>query len=138
MSTTADVKDCLEGATAFLAKRMRHRRGDLAVRCTGVSSDALALYGVEEGPRPYTPGTPESPDAHSWRGEECGHDYPHDDGDLLACELTYLMAPKWAQARMLAVLEEFERWVWHGVNRHGDKVTSGTRDLTNTSVGSPP
>lgn len=103
----------------FLAERMLAERQRRQPRCWGISSDALALYGLGKGPRPQTPGWAASPGGSSWTAEECGHDYPHDQSDLLACELTYEMAPVEARIRMLPVLEEFRRWVNEGLNRYG-------------------
>jgi len=105
--------------TTFLAKRMLARQQHRHPRCWGISSDALALYGVGGGPRPQTPGWAASLSGRSWSGSECGDNYPHDEGDLLACELTYEMAPPRAQIRMLPVLKEFRRWVTQGINRYG-------------------
>lgn len=86
-------------------------------RCWGISSDALALYALGYGPRPQTPGWSET--GSSWSGDECGQNYPMDQADLDACELTYSMAPVAAKIRMLPVLEEFRRWVNEGLNRYG-------------------
>ena len=117
-------------AADFLGKRMRYRHREYPVRCTGRSSDALALYGVGQGPRPFTVGHPEADSGGGcWLGSECDSNAPMDEGDLLACTVSYLMAPKWAQERMLPVLEEFQNWVWHGINRHGAKLRAGYRDV---------
>lgn len=120
MSATPTVREM------WLARRLRKHSRE--VRWTGVSSNALAAYAVGVGPRPIVPGTPTSRNA--WHGDECGHQFPHDEGDLLACTITYLTAPDdECRARMLPVLTEFEQWVWHGINRYGDKVSRGSRDL---------
>lgn len=105
---------------SFLAARMAAKQSRREPRCWGISSDALALYGVGVGPRPTVPGRPESPGC--WRGDEVGRHFPHDEGDLMACEITYGMAPPEARKRMLPVLEELERWVRHGENRYGEGV----------------
>jgi len=102
----------------FLTARMLAERQHRNPRCYGISSDALALYGLSAGPRPQTPGWSNGY-GRSWSGDECGTDYPHDKSDLLACELTYEMAPPHVQMRMLPVLEEFRRWVNDGLNRYG-------------------
>lgn len=84
------------------------------------------LYALGEGPRPQTPGTPDTPAGRGWTGEECGRDYPHDEGDLRACELSYAFAPSELAERMLPVLREFRAWVRYDVNRHGVKIRKGT------------
>jgi len=58
-------------------------------RCTGISSDALAFYGI------------------GMRREPKDHEYPADRSDLDACERTYEMAPAPVRRRMLPVLEKF-------------------------------
>lgn len=117
----------MTGRERWLARRLRERSRD--IRWTGVSSNALAAYAVGAGPRPTVPGHPVSPGVTAWRGDECGRAFPHDEGDLLACTITYLTAPDdECRARMLPVLTEFEQWVWHGINRYGDKVARGSRD----------
>lgn len=116
----------MEGLTAdrasealeFITRRLAAERRHTDPRCYGRSSDALALYGVGSGPRPLIPGRETT--RGFWQGDECGTDYPLDESDLRACELTYEMAPSWAQDRMLPVLEEFRRWVRGGINRHGE------------------
>lgn len=60
-----------------------------ADRCTGVSSDAMAWFGIQ------------------MRGEPQDHEYPADESDLAACERTYEMAPPHVQARMLPVLQSY-------------------------------
>jgi hypothetical protein len=106
----------------FLSRRMlAHQRLD-RYRCWGMSSDALALFGVGGGPRPRVPGRPTEPGRTLWNGEECGKGYPMDTSDLLACERTYAMAPAGAKPRMLPVLEEFRAWVYEGRNRYGEVV----------------
>lgn len=62
-------------------------------RCTGESSDALAMYAV------------------GMEGEPSPRDYPRDRGDLEACELTYRMAPAHLQERLLPVMEKFRAHV---------------------------
>lgn len=101
----------------WFAERQRLHHHYEGPRCWGRSSDALALYGVGIGLRPQTPGWSDT--GSSWTREECGQDYPHDEGDLRACELTYDMADVASQMRMLPVLEEFRRWVREGLNRYG-------------------
>ena len=103
----------------WITDRMMAHREHRRPRCWGISSDAMALYGLGKGPRPTVPGTPTRPGGQSWRGEECGSDHPHDEADLKACELTYEMAPVIAQIAMLPVLEEFRGWVREGRNRYG-------------------
>jgi len=78
----------------FLADRAHCGYGyDRLPRCTGISSDALALYGTRGGPEPR-PGQ-----------------YPADRGDLAACERTYLMAPDEVRERMLPILERYREHV---------------------------
>lgn len=103
----------------FLAERMVAHQDHQHPRCWGASSDALAAYGVGIGQRPQTPGWSDSPNGGCWSGDECGREYPHDDSDLMACEITYRMAPRHVQERMLPVLDEFRRWIDHGLNRYG-------------------
>lgn len=79
----------------FLAARMhaeqfQPREPD---RCWGISSDALALFGVGGRTEPTR-----------WR-------YPADRWDLRACERTYLMAPDDVRAVMLPVLEKYRTYV---------------------------
>lgn len=112
MSEVLDFVLAREAATA------KHERP----RCYGVSSDALTLYALGKGERPLIPGTPSSSTGGSWHGDECGRNYPHDESDLAACELTYEMAPDQVREIMLPVLDEFRRWVREGVNRHGVKL----------------
>ena len=109
-------------ALQFMIERDRARQRVGAPRCVGVSSDALAMYGIGHGERPTVPGTPDTPGGMSWRGDEVGQNYPHDIGDLLACQITYAMAPAWMRERMLPVLEEFEGWVRHRRNRYGETL----------------
>ena len=106
----------------FLAERMRAEQQLQRPRCWGISSDALALYGVGHGPRPTVPGRTYSTGVLGWSGDECGRSYPHDEGDLMACQITYAMAPREVRERMLPVLEEFERYVRRGLNRYGEPV----------------
>lgn len=116
-------------AEAFVAKRDRHRLAhDFPTRCTGISSDALAAYGLGHGPRPTVVGRPDHPGGLSWSGGECDRSSPMDEADLLACTVTFLLAPAWARARMLPVLTEFQNYVWYGKNRYGEKVCKGSRD----------
>lgn len=121
----------------WLAARMNAERKFLEPRCWGRSSDAMALYGLGEGPRPTIPGRMtaqiemgrrwafSTKAGGSWSGDECGRDYPADMSDLNACERTYEMAPLWVQERMRPVLEEFRQWVLHGVNRYGERIQAG-------------
>ena len=111
-----------ERVAAFLAARMRAEQRLQEPRCWGISSDALALYGVGQGERPTVPGWTNKPGVLAWTGSECGRGYPHDEGDLMACEITYAMAPREVRERMLPVLEEFERYVRRGINRYGEPV----------------
>ncbi len=91
-----------EDATAGLAfLRARELWPDGLPRCTGRSSDALAHYGLGWRGAPITPTDPR----------------PYDEGDLRACQLTYALAPVWAQLRMRPVLDDFEAWVAHDRDR---------------------
>lgn len=95
-----------------------------APRHHGVSSNALVMFGFNRGPRPSTPGQPIKSGALSWRGEECGRDYPMDRSDLAACQRVVRLARRAGVdpevvARMESVLPEFEAWVIDGRNRHG-------------------
>lgn len=81
-----------QGALEFVAER--YRRGGSGAnfrsdRCTGISSDALAWYGVGCTPEPKR------------------HQYPADASDLAACERTFAMAPEHVQKRMLPVMEKY-------------------------------
>ena len=118
MSDLQDLLDVLD----FLRLRDTARRVRSNPRCYGVSSDALAAFALGWAPRPLAPGRPQnqSPYGTVWIGDEMGIDYPHDEDDLAACELTYQMAPARIQERMLPVLEEFRAWVRQGVNRYGE------------------
>jgi hypothetical protein len=107
---------------AFVLERMVAEREHRRPRCYGVSSDALTLYALGKGPRPQTPGRPDREGGGSWRGDEVGRDYPHDEADLRACELTYAMAPAVLKVSMAPVLDEFRAWVREGKNRYGEKV----------------
>lgn len=62
-------------------------------RCTGMSSDALAQYGLRGAREPG-------------RGE-----YPSDLWDLASCERTYRMAPVDVRERMRPVLEKYRKHV---------------------------
>ena len=104
----------------FVISRLLARSRRDEPRCYGLSSDALALYGLGVGLRPRTPGATVEPGITRWEGEECGRDYPCDESDLRACERTYDMAPAYVRERMLPVLEEFRAWVREGLNRHGE------------------
>lgn len=115
-------------AERWLADRIVLKRGRVT-RWTGRSSDALAIYALGRGPRPQAPGHPDRPGGMCWHSEECGRGDPMDESDLLACTITYLTAPDDLKPRMAPVLAEMERWVWHGINRHGEKLTKGTRDF---------
>ena len=84
--------------TAFLTARAyqryardQHWRG--IVRYTGISSDALAEYGVRG------------------RGKPTLNEYPADRSDLDACERTYLLAPDAVRNRMLPVLNRYRAYV---------------------------
>ncbi len=88
-------------------------------RCYGLSSNALALYALGVARRPQVPGTPTHEGGHSWFGDQCGSDYPFDEGDLAACERTFEMAPDHLRGRMRPVLDEFTAWVRERRNRHG-------------------
>lgn len=112
---------------AFVLERMTAQHEHRRPRCYGKSSDALTLYALGKGPRPQTPGRPDRAGGHSWSGAECGRDFPHDGGDLAACELTYEMAPAVLQRRMLPILVEFRAWVREGENRYGDKINEPMR-----------
>ena len=118
-----------DGTTAFLAARMRAKQERQRPRCWGISSDALALYGVGQGPRPTVPGRTTEPGGNGWRGSECGWGFPHDEGDLMACEITYAMAPREVRARMLPVLEEFEQYVRRGLNRYGEPIGTAHEEV---------
>lgn len=110
----------------FVLARDKARANHERPRCYGVSSDALVLYALGQGPRPTVPGRPETENGGSWRGKECGFSYPHDEADLAACERSYDMAPPSLQAIMLPVLDEFRAWVREGRNRYGEQVPSRT------------
>jgi hypothetical protein len=70
----------------FILARITHK-GD---RCTGISSDALTLYGLlDSAPEPTL------------------RQYPCDREDLGACWRTYDMAPAHVQAKMRPVLDKF-------------------------------
>lgn len=114
---------------AWLARRMVARRRLDRPRCWGVSSDALAAYGAGYGPRPTIPGKPyeaKTSNSGRWVREEAGDYYPHDIGDLNACELTFAMAPDHAKFRMKPVLDEFRAYVLDGLDRYGDPAHMGT------------
>lgn len=65
-------------------------------RCTGISSCALAYYGVGH------------------RAEPEPHEYPRDESDLAACERTYDMAPPHVREQMLPVLVLYRESVAKG------------------------
>lgn len=117
----------------FVLERMTAQREHRRPRCWGISSDALTLYALGKGPRPQTPGRPERPGGSTWQGSEVGSDYPHDEDDLRACELTYAMAPAHLQIIMLPVLKEFQAWVREGKNRYGEKVREPRKDNSGTT-----
>lgn len=71
-----------------MSARERRRENHYEPRCWGLSSDALALFGIGGD-------------------EPSERNYPSDPSDLLACILTYRMAPEWAAERMAPVLEKF-------------------------------
>jgi hypothetical protein len=106
----------------FVLERMKAQREHRRPRCYGISSDALTLYALGKGPRPQTPGRPDREGGATWTGSEVGRDYPHDESDLGACELTYAMAPEVVKVAMAPVLEEFRAWVREGKNRYGEKA----------------
>lgn len=106
----------------FVMARSEAARKHRNPRCYGLSSDAMALYGLGRAPRPQVPGHTVAPGVLGWTGEECGTDYPHDLSDLDACERTFRMAPPWVQDRMAPVLEDFRDWVIEGRNRHGEVI----------------
>jgi hypothetical protein len=91
----------------FLSARARSRsfRWTTGERCTGISSDALALYGLRGGPEPTL------------------REYPADRWDLAACERTWQLAPDDVRARMLPVLEKFRQVV---AKREATRPPSGT------------
>jgi hypothetical protein len=70
-------------------------------RCTGISSNALTLYGVKGGPEPRL------------------RDYPSDLDDLRSCERVYLMAPDEVRERMLPVLVKYRDHVAENRRRYG-------------------
>lgn len=111
-----------EDILEFVLDRMAAERERRTPRCWGMSSDALTLYALGKGPRPEVPGRPDRPGGRSWRSSEVGQNYPHDESDLRACELTYAMAPESVQVVMLPVLNEFQAWVREGKNRYGEMV----------------
>lgn len=77
----------------FIIERMVAEREHRRPRCWGRSSDALAIWSIKGGPEPSE------------------SDYPSDPSDLMACLLTYQMAPERLQRRMAPVLERFQRHV---------------------------
>lgn len=121
-------QEATDATAAWLAARMVARSRHEEPRCWGISSDALAAYGAGHGPRPTTPGKPSeapSPNAGRWTCEEAGYCYPHDVGDLNACERTFAMAPDHAKFRMRPVLDEFRAYVLDGLDRYGDPAHMG-------------
>ena len=120
MNAAQNREVLLSEALAFIRARTEWERERREPRCTGRSSNALAEYALGWRERPYTPGTPNSKGGSTWLNDECGDSYPSDRGDLRACELTYLLAPKWMRDRMLPVLQEFRDFVLEGKNRYGE------------------
>lgn len=118
----------------FVLERMKARWEHRRPRCYGISSDALTLFALGKGPRPTTPGRPDHDGGTSWSGSEVGRDYPHDEADLSACELTYAMAPEVVKIAMAPILEEFRAWVRKGKNRYGEPVHRGSSGITFTTT----
>ncbi|MBB4689804.1 hypothetical protein [Amycolatopsis jiangsuensis] len=84
--------DDLAAELTFVASRYLADDGGLrfsSQRCTGVSADALAWFGV------------------GVRSEPEEDEYPRDQFDLSACERTFEMAPQHVQERMLPVLQQY-------------------------------
>lgn len=77
----------------FITERMAAERSRREPRCWGISSDTLALWAVRGGEEPTE------------------YNYPSDTSDLMACVLTYRMAPKHLQERMKPVLDKFTEYV---------------------------
>lgn len=73
----------------FITERMTAHREYREPRCWGISSDALALWAVKGGEEPAE------------------RDYPSDTSDLMACILTYRMAPDHLRDRMKPVLDKY-------------------------------
>ena len=78
----------------FVSARAQSRYWRLdGQRCTGISSDALAQYGLRGDREPGIA------------------TYPSDLWDLAACERTYRMAPDDVRERMRPVLEKYRKHV---------------------------
>jgi hypothetical protein len=95
MTTLAELESLPASHGRFLIERMLAEKAHKQPRCYGISSDAMALYAVGLRDKPQF------------------DEFPHDQGDLDACELTYKMAPGSLQLgdRMTPLLEEYRAFV---------------------------
>lgn len=96
------------GEREFVARRQEARDYSRSPRCWGISSDALTMFGL------------------GYTDEVRRADYPADPSDLLACQLTYEMAPKTVQRRMKPALDDF--WT-HVVGKYPDTARTMAEHL---------